>query len=242
MTKPREPRVLYLDIETTPNLGWTWGKYEQTVIQFEKESELLCFVAKWAGGATLVYDRRKGYKRMVKALWALLDRADIVVAHNGDNFDIRKTNAAFLQCGLPPPSPYKTVDTKKVAKRYFFLNSNKLDDLGKLLKLGEKQHTSFDLWLGCMANDPKAWKTMLDYNIQDVILLEKIYLELRPWITNHPSLTAITGVEACPKCGSTDSKISKTRYLSGGAKRVQRLCNKCHGYFSISPRGFVKNE
>jgi hypothetical protein len=237
-----KPNILLLDVETTPNLGYVWGKYEQNVLEFTEESELLCYVGKFIDGKIIIDDRRKGYKPMVKRLWNLLDKADIVVAHNGDQFDVRKINAAFLQCGLPPPSPFKTVDTKKVAKRYFFLNSNKLDDLGKLLKVGQKmKHQGFSLWTGCLAGDPESWKTMLDYNVQDVILLEKIYLILRPWITNHPNFVTYTGTSSCPKCGSDKSTHSKYRYLSSGTTKDQRRCDTCKGYFTVSARGVVQN-
>ena len=44
-------KVLLIDIETTPNLGWVWGKYEQDVLKFEKESYMLSFTAKWVGSS-----------------------------------------------------------------------------------------------------------------------------------------------------------------------------------------------
>ena len=39
---------------------------------------------------------------------------------------------------MPPPSPYKTIDTLKIARKYFGFNSSKLDDLGRVLGAGEK--------------------------------------------------------------------------------------------------------
>jgi hypothetical protein len=41
-------------------------------------------------------------------MWKLLDRADVVVGHNADKFDVRKGNARFIAHGLPPPPPYRT--------------------------------------------------------------------------------------------------------------------------------------
>ena len=231
----KKPNILFLDVETTPNLGWIWGKYEQNVIEFVSEGGLLCFVAKWADEKSpLVCDKRIGYTRMLQKLWTLLDRADIIIAHNGDRFDVRKINAAFLEKGLPPPSPYKTVDTKKAAKRYFFLNSNKLDDLGKLLKLGEKiKHEGFSLWTGCMKGDTEAWFKMLKYNTQDVLLLEKVYYVLRPWIVNHPNVSQVTGdYTACPKCGSYDIERRGVRHLSTCKKRRHK-CLTCKGWFEL---------
>src|ERR1700719_3656227 len=86
-------------------------------------------------------------KALVTDLWTIFDQADIQIGHNADKFDIKKSNARFLMHKLNPPSPYKTVDTLKIARRAFKLDSNKLDDLGYYLGLGRKlPHTGFHLW------------------------------------------------------------------------------------------------
>lgn len=226
----RTPRVLFYDIETGPNLAYVWGKYEQDVIAFVNEWELLSFAFRWQGeGKVISYGRDKHTeKELVKELWKLFDEADIVIAHNGDQFDQRMSNAKFLEFGLLPPSPYRTVDTLKVARRYFRFNSNKLDDLGQLLGLGRKVKTGgFDLWKGCLANDPKSWVQMLRYNRQDVILLEKVYGVLRPWIENHPSVGTMQGnPDACEVCGGT--KLHNRGYRYTNKRRYERLrCTNC---------------
>ena len=45
----KKAKILIYDLETSPNQGYTWGKYEQNVIQFTKEWELLSFAYKWLG-------------------------------------------------------------------------------------------------------------------------------------------------------------------------------------------------
>ena len=175
---------------------------------------MLSFAYKWLGERQVkafALPDFKGYKagsendeQLVKALWKLFDEADVLIAHNGDQFDIKKANARFAYYNLPPPSPYKTIDTKKVAKKYFNFTSNKLDDLGAYFGFGRKMvHTGFDLWKRCMAGDLKAWKKMVAYNKRDVVLLEKIYLHLRPWIQGHPNTAVLKGVSGCPNCGGT---------------------------------------
>ena len=133
-------RILLYDIETSPNLAWVWGKYEQNVIEYDREWHMLCFAYKWLGDRTthvLSLPDFKTYKRdpeddkeLVAALYALFDEADVVIAHNGDSFDQKKAHARFVYHNMTPPAPYKQIDTKKVAKRYFNFDSNKLDDLG----------------------------------------------------------------------------------------------------------------
>lgn len=230
-------KILLIDIETAPNLGWTWGKWEQNVIQFERETFMLSFTAKWLHSSKFItyglsdfpdYDKDKqSDKELCRKLWDLLDEADVVIAHNGDSFDIKKTNARFIVNGLGPPSPYRTIDTKKVAKKYFSFNSNSLNDLGELFSLGHKAPTGgFKLWLDCMEGKKEAWKKMKQYNKQDVALLEKIYLKLRAWIKNHPNIGVNNSKHSCHACGS--SNVQKRGYTYCRMSKYQRIhCKDC---------------
>ncbi len=231
-----EPKVLILDLETSPNLGFTWQRWEQNVIDVVKDWYILSFSYKWVGEKKVhvhALPDFSGYnkdkeddRKLCEKLWELLDEADIVVAHNGDQFDFKKSNARFLVHGLVSPSPYKTVDTKKVAKKYFKFDSNKLDELGRQLGIGRKmQHGGFELWKGCMSGDKKSWKTMKDYNIQDVLLLEKVFMKMRPWIGNYPIVSPYAGV--CRNCGGVHLAKRGFSYVNGGKYKVQRLRCDC---------------
>ena len=236
-------KILLLDIETAPNIGYSWGKYEQNIPEFLQESYMLSFSAKWLNNKkTLVYGLPDfpGYeknktcdKSLCQKLWELIDEADIIIAHNGDRFDLRKINSRFTINGFRPPSPYKTIDTLKVAKKYFGFNSNKLNDLGKTLGLGKKVDTGgFQLWLQCMSGDRNAWRKMKNYNKMDTILLEKIYLRLRPWITNHPNIVT-TSCYKCNSCGSQNIQLRGYNYSKMG--RAQRWqCKNCYSWSSGS--------
>jgi predicted RNA-binding Zn-ribbon protein involved in translation (DUF1610 family)/uncharacterized protein YprB with RNaseH-like and TPR domain len=230
-------RVLFYDIETTPNLAYVWGKYEQDVIAYKAEWSILCFAWKWLGDqqVNLATTENATEKSILKVLWALLDEADIVVAHNGNRFDNKKANARFVSMGMKPPSPYKSVDTRELAKQKFAFNSNSLGDLGKTLGVGDKlkHNHGFDLWLGCMSGDAKSWKLMGDYNKRDVELLERVYLKLRPWSTNHPSISQLEGKEyACPNCGS--EKLVRRGFRRTPVNTYQRLrCSSCGAYSRV---------
>jgi uncharacterized protein YprB with RNaseH-like and TPR domain len=239
------PRILFFDIETSPNLGWIWGKWEQDVIDFKSHWYVLAFTAKWYKGETTTkglidypnYDKSKENDlALIKDIWKLFDQADIVVAHNGDSFDIKKCNARFSFYGMQPPSPYQTIDTLKVAKKYFAFTSNKLDDLGKFLGIGAKYQTGgFKLWQDCMSGKREAWNKMKRYNKQDVNLLEKIYLHFLPWIKNHPNYNIFTGQQACPRCGSNKLHSNGVyRTLSGTRHRMR--CYHCGGSCVVAER------
>jgi hypothetical protein len=150
------------------------------------------------------------------------------MGHNVDKFDVRKVNAKLIQHGFTPPSPYKTIDTLKIARRYFKFDSNRLNDLGVLLGLGKKVETGgFSLWEKCIAGEKKAWERMKKYNKQDVVLLERVYLKLRPWMKNHPDIFKI-GVE-CQKCGSTNVQWNGYR-ITKTKKHRRFCCQNCGGW------------
>ena len=123
-------------------------------------------------------------------------------------------------------------ETKYITIDNIKFDSNKLDNLGKFLGLGEKLETGgFELWLGCMAGDMKSWKKMCDYNKQDVILLEKVYLALRPWMTNHPNLGVLDGFKNhCPNCDSCH--VTHRGYGLNSKSKYERLqCQDCSAWF-----------
>jgi uncharacterized protein YprB with RNaseH-like and TPR domain len=229
-----KPKILVFDIETTPNLGYVWGKWQQDVIEYKTEWTMLCFAYKWLGERKTVAVGQNKFSEeiLVRRLHSLFEEADIVVAHNGNSFDVKMCNAKFIEFGLDPPSFYKSIDTKLVAKRYFRFNSNKLDDLGNLLGLGRKIQTGgFALWTGCMKGDKKAWAKMLRYNVQDVVLLEKVYLKMRPWMDNHPAMNILVdNLDGCPKCGKGPlHKRGTVKYNKTTV--VQRYkCTNCGGW------------
>ncbi len=149
-------KILLLDIETAPSVGYVWGKYDQNVIEMERDWFVLSFAYKWLdslGVTVRGLPDYEGYKpgasddkKLMSDLWELLNAADIVVAHNGDSFDIKKSNARFLAHNLSPPATYKTFDTLKMAKKHFRFDSNRLNDLGKSLGIGTKvPHVGFAL-------------------------------------------------------------------------------------------------
>lgn len=249
----QQPKILFLDIETSPLLGWVWGKWQQDIIQFNKEWFILCFAAKWLDTSNMITRSLPNYllykkdtendKELVKDLWKLLDEADMVIAHNGDKFDLKKINSRFVFHGLLPPSPYKSIDTLKMARRYFGFTSNKLGDLGKTLSIkeGKLDTGGFDLWLKCLAGDLIAWKKMTQYNKRDVELLEQVYLRLKPWDTRHPNLGVNNEERICSRCGSSRLQ-SRGLYISKTLVYNRFWCATCGGWMRSYNRAKSTNK
>lgn len=240
----KNKNILLVDLETSPLICYTWGTFEQNALKVIKEWKILCFAWKWLGdkktNIVSLHEYAEDEAKLVGVLWELFNQAEVIIAHNGDHFDIKKSNAKFIEHGLTPPSTYKTVDTLKVARQKFKFTSNRLDALGEHLGLGRKIQTGgFELWDKCLQGDEKAWKKMTDYCKQDVKLLEKVYLKLRPWITGHPNMNLYNDtVSCCPNCGS--SSVQKRGYAYTRVNKFQRWqCLDC-GSWHQSPLNNVK--
>lgn len=238
---PRRLRVLLYDIETAPLLAYIWSPCDEYV-QMDRlihDSFLLSWSAKWLGEDAVEGDVvsseeavRQDDQRIVARLAELIRSADLVVAHNGDSFDLPKLNNRLLQLGIQPLGPVKTIDTLSLARKNFRLAYNKLDYLGEFLGLGRKIHTEFELWRSCYMGDGVALGKMLKYNKQDVVLLEKVFNALKPYVRSLPRLVdaGYDGQIACPFCGSEKLKESGL-YRTNASTFQKYVCGDCgrHG-------------
>ena len=179
-------KILIYDLETSPNVGWFWrAGYKQNIMpnQILKERAIICISYKWVGEDTvynLSWDKNQCDKFLIEQFVEVLNEADLIVAHNGDNFDIKWFKTRALYHRIPTLPNYKQFDTLKVAKSKLYLNSNRLDYISKFLGFEGKIQTTPDLWNKVvMLNDRNAMKDMLDYCDEDVRQLEKVYNELK---------------------------------------------------------------
>lgn len=238
-----KPNILVLDIETAPMLSYLWSLWQKGVNHSNQMSRtyMLSWAAKWLGEDEVMYgslfddpDYEPGMEQsasMTSALWNLMDDADWIVAHNGDKFDIKRINSEFLLLGMDPPSPYKSIDTLKIAKRQFGFDSNALDYLLRMT-LGTRKSDSggMDTWIGCLRGDPVCWARLVDYNKDDVRDLESLYMRIRAWDRSHPSAATWAGpqdVPVCTVCSSENvSPTGKTTATGASVFEVWR-CNDC---------------
>lgn len=233
------PKVLIFDIETSPLIGYTWGEWQQDVIKLLQDFQVLTIAWKWLGEKKihcLGQDDFKDYKpgkindrSLLQAFHPIISEADVVVAHNGDQFDVKKLNARMIVQGLKPYSPVKQYDTKKAAKRIGGFTSNRLGRLASDMDVARKGDPGgFGTWEGCLAGDPKAWAKMKKYNKLDLPPLEDIYKVLAPWDKQSPALNVIADrPESCPNCLSDkiQSRGLSTPTKVGRKRRYQ--CTNC---------------
>lgn len=236
------PRILIYDIETTHNIVAQFDPTDEYTPHTNILQERYIVTASWMWyGESKVYgvsvlDNPKLYnkdphndKHVVETLHKVMSEADVIVAHNGDSFDKRYLEGRLLIHGCAPLPPITSVDTYKIVKSRFRLNYNKLDYVGKILKLGGKKPTPAGLWLDVLRGSRSAVKIMLAYNKRDVILLRDVFKKLIPYIPNYVNRELFGGT-GCPRCGS--NKVQSRGFHRAISRTYRRFqCQKCMGWF-----------
>lgn len=241
-------KVLIIDIETAPILGFVWGLWENNVAlnQINSDWHVLSWSAKWLEAPdgtvygphnkVMYQDQRKiknveDDSKLLEGIWNLINDADILVTQNGRAFDAKKLNARFILNGMKPPSSYKHIDTKIIASSKFAFTSNKLEYMTdklckKYKKLKHTKFAGFEMWKECLSGNIKAWKEMERYNKYDVLSLEELYWKLQPWDNSLNVNLYTQGINTRCACGSVDFK--KNGYTFTAAGKYQRYaCKKC---------------
>lgn len=227
-------KVLTLDLETAPNLAHVWGLWDQNVglPQLLEAGYVLSVAAKWEHRSnTMFFSTQGGGKEgMVTAAHALLEEADVVVHYNGTSFDLPWLRSEFVKADLLPTSPVHQIDLLRVVKQNFRFPSNKLEYVAReLLGDGKSSTGGHATWIGCMNDDPAAWRKLERYNRADVILTERLYHRLKPWIKlPNPVLygDADPSAQTCAGCGSHNIVKRGLAYTTlSSYQRYQ--CNEC---------------
>lgn len=201
-------KILIFDLETT---GFDANR-----------GHIMCAAAAWVGDEYLYswrIDETPGYGSspesffndgaIVKELVEMCNEADAVCAYYGDygRFDVPYLNTRALANGLSPTAPLTVIDPHKTARRSLKLARNSLDAVASLLNTPhQKQHLPWADWLVAQYGSAKALSKLVEYCENDVLVLEDVYLALRPLIKNHPNIAPVLAIDdqsvQCPACGS----------------------------------------
>lgn len=177
------------------------------------------FVAEWQPG---------GAEAMLLAAWEVYDRAEIVVGHNVDRFDGRALQTGWLEMGLPMPSPVKTVDTLKVARKHFSMESNTLDAICRRLGIAHKTD-KYDVQVAKAAVDGHvpSQRRIKAYNVGDIYASEALYDRLRGRIPNHPHVTSGNALDviSCNQCNGRNLERNGIKL----AQQITYLLYRCQG-------------
>jgi len=238
------PKILFLDIETSPEQSATWGVRKIDRVLWHRMGEILMVGYKWRGDKKPRVISQKDYagwspkksreKVMMHDIWDLMDEADVITGYNGDAFDIKVINARFIKYKIPEPSRYQTSDPLKIIRRVAKFPSHKLEDVAVYLGLDAKMQTGGKyLWKKVMEGDMQAWKHMEKYCKQDVLVLEQVDERVEPWNKSplNRNFYERQGMR-CTNilCGSTDFIFRGYDKRRTGYKR-RMTCNVCQKRF-----------
>lgn len=226
-------KILFLDIELKPLLVYTFGIWDQKIApnQIKEDWSIISWAAKWLHGPAIFQMDLKGArdhnrdKVILAPLWRLLNEADVVVTQNGISFDEKKINARFIKHDIEPVAPFKSIDTKRLAKKRFGFTSNSLEYMNDFLNIRPKKKSKkfpgMELWIECLKNNEEAWDEMARYNVDDVLATEALYKRLKPWGINVDlNLYRPKSAFAC-SCGS--KRFERRGYAYTASGKWQRL-------------------
>jgi predicted PolB exonuclease-like 3'-5' exonuclease len=238
---------LFWDIETSPCVVLAFRTGYQVDINYEgmvEERKVICIGYKWEHENkvhVIRWDKDRDDRSMLAQFMEVANEADELVAHFGNAFDLPWLRTRVLFHRLDPLPIYKTVDTKALASKYFYFNSNKLDYISKFLGEGGKLKTDFEMWRAItLENDQVALNKMCKYCAVDVLKLEKVYKRFEPYVRprTHAGVLAHKDKWTCSKCASEDVHHDKRRVSAQGTVSHQMKCNSCGSYHTINAKTY----
>lgn len=237
-------KILIFDLETSPAISATFGRFKINLGQdniIAEGNRILCAGYKWLGQEEThivhVVDQSL-YEQddlpVVLALWEAFEQADAVIAHNCKAFDFPMLQARVAYHGLPPLPTVKVLDTLIMAKKVMRLPSNRLDGIAAYFGLDRKGDSGgIKTWIDYMTGDPEAIEIMHKYCIQDVDVLEQVYLRLRSFGHAGSEFNAAHYHEdnemRCHICGSTDIESTGRSVFTAVSEFAEHRCNHCKG-------------
>ncbi len=238
--KKRKPKIFVFDIETSTLLTRVFSLKVSGYISHKNvvaDWFVICWAGRWQGEKKIIHDvvtpeeaKNRDDKRVCSSLWDIFNKADILIAHNGDRFDIKKMNYRFcIKHGFNPPLPYRTIDTLKECRKIFASTSHALDYLAKQLKVPAKINTGFQLWVDCENGVKGALQEMDAYCRHDIEIGEEMYLKIRPWMKTGVNLGLYTNLldSVCPRC-SSENLIPTDKIATTGANAYETYrCDDC---------------
>lgn len=240
---PRVPRILTVDIETAPALARVWGLWDQNIApsQIVEPSRVLCFAAKWFHEKRVLFgsEFHDGRREFLEFAWRLFDEADCVVTYNGVKFDVPHLQREWMLLGFGPPSPWVDVDLLKVFRSRAKFMSNKLGFITESLGLDSKLETGGqELWNRVLAGDEKAWQKFKRYNVNDVVITEQLFIQVKSWVKG-PHFGLLAGdPAACHSCGSPD--LVPAGFVYSRVARYPKLVCGCGAWSKLLRSGVTR--
>lgn len=252
-----EPKVLIYDIEMSYALMFGYPDSKPAYVSPDRilhRQYMICAAWKWYGEDKIhtvsTLDDPERFKKnfrddyhVVKTLADEVNKADAVVAYNGNSFDIKELNTGLLKHKLPPLNQVITIDPFRICTRFFRMSAKggfSLRNMCNFLDVGvQKGDTTEEQRQGAALGCKESIKAYVEYNIGDIPTLEAVWERVKPYAPaqlnmNH-YVTDSNGnfVKVCPSCGGSNYKKSGWFISNSGITRKQRYqCLDCKKKFS----------
>jgi hypothetical protein len=234
-------KILGFDVETTPNLVWTYDLFSKnpTPIHWVVEPQRMACVAARFKGETKTHffsEWEHGQDGMAEGLYKLFEQADALETYNGKGFDEPWARTLFAQNDLKAYAEIPHIDLYQQTKK-FRLPSHKLEWVStRLAKVQGKVPISLMMEIqAAIGGDLAAQRKVKRYNVRDVSVLFEIHDSLESWL-KLPNANLYAGTDGkCPRCLSDKIQKRGTRTtLVSVFDRYQ--CQACGGWFSPTKR------
>lgn len=247
-------KVLIYDIETSrvkAKVFWT-GKQYIGHDQLINEPKIISISWKFIGDdkvKSLTWDKNKNDRAMLaEFLEVAYNKADMVIGINNDNFDNRWINARAAKWGLEVNTMVRSFDVQKEMKRLFRLPSYSMKYTAYYFNLTEQKlvHEGIIMWDMIEDGTPEQQKEylikMVEYNIQDILTTEALYVYLRKYLGHKMHFGVFNGKPkyTCPCCGSENISLTQTQVTPAGT--VQRImrCNEDGTQFRLTDKLYLQ--
>jgi hypothetical protein len=247
--------ITLFDIETAPSLYAAYGApYDAKVVWIERDPYMTCFAYKKVGEKGIMCKSLRDYplyktephndRELARDLHKVMNEAKILCAYNGNSFDIKIANGIFAKHGFPAIREEITIDPYREGKKVFNFISHKLEYLAKMAGVKGKQEHGGVMQRVVQVGDKASWEKHEKYCMQDIRVLEGVYLWMRPWMKAHPNLNITAGtLTKCPRCLSNELIKDGFKYKVGGRyqKYICKGCgNICNASINLIEKPLVK--
>lgn len=244
-------KILIYDIETTRVKAWVWWSGKQFVSgdSLIDEPKIITIAYKWLGEddiTVLTWDEKLSDKQLLEKFLKVYNSADMVIGQNNDRFDNRWVNARAMKYGLDVNTFVRSFDIMRETKRLFRLPSYSMKYITNYLGIQTKlEHEGIKMWEKIQTGTPEEQKEylqkMVEYNRQDIVATEDMYLTLRKYMGHKTHFGVLNGQErfTCPNCGGKNVYLDRTTVTPAGTVQRVMKCSDDSVVYKISNKQYM---
>lgn len=242
---------LFFDLELSKSIFWAWGTGKQYLgyHQLLEPQKIISFHWNWEGSDKINHVHwglnKQCDKSVVKEIAKQFNKADEIIAHNGDKFDMKKLfgRAMFHKIELRPK--YITRDTMKMVKSCASLPSYSLKFLCKHFDLPLKLDSGGSAtWDEVQFKKSKeALDHLLYYGDGDIISLKALFYYIESYVPHKVNYAVLRGGERyeCPNCGKLPHYKSMYTTAAGTIQHWMQCSDRkeCKTQFKINNKTYM---